>query len=338
MSNLPSKVSVLDKQPIHLEGFILRAESATPVGRPTRQMVEHALAFSVSMQEASGYWVGDILRYAKESGTLTDALEEIMSVTGLALQTLYNKLYVAQHVDAETRRQAPSEAHAKAVAALPGPAQRKLLRKASTEGWTTRELVQHVRAETRPAIIEGQAQLQGKYRIIYADPPWSYRENTPHLDGSHTKAEQVYPTMTIEQLCQLPVSAHSMKSALLALWVPAPLLWESPGPREVMAAWGFTYKTNRVWDKVRGNPGYYGMQVVHEHLMIGVRGACPPDVPTPHDSSILTIRRSNRHSAKPREMREFIMKKWTKGPYLELFGREPVEGWTVFGNDARLWS
>lgn len=336
MTNLlPESSKDLDKRPIRLEGFALRADSAVVVGKPTVEQVEHALKFSSMMQAASGYWIGDILSYVETRSDLKDRLDEIMEVTGLARQTLYNKLYVARHVDEETRKASPSEGHSAQVAALPRPSQKKLLSRAKTEGWTVRELRQHVKAETRPAIVEGQAKLQGKYRIILADPPWPYRESNPHLDGSHTKAAQVYPQMTLEEICQLPVSAHSERNALLALWVPVPLL---PMAFPVLEAWKFKYKTNRVWDKVLGNPGHYGMQVNHEHLIIGVRGSCPPEVPTPHDDSVHVERRSPVHSEKPESMRrDYLMKHWTQGPYLELFGRQPVEGWTVFGNDARLW-
>ena len=96
-------------------------------------------------------------------------------------------------------------------------------------------------------------------------------------------------------------------------------------------------KTNLVWDKVLGNYGHY-VHGSHEHLIICTRGSCLPDEPTPAPDSVQTIRRSGEHSAKPEEFRTIIMRLYTRGPYLELFGREPVDDWTVFGNDARLWS
>ncbi len=329
---------MLDKRPIRLEGFILRADSATPVGKPTRENIEHALSFSASLQEASGYWIGDILAHVQGRDDLSEVLEEIMSASGLARQTLHNKLYVSRHVDIETRQAAPSPAHAAQVAPLEPKLQKKLLERATREGLTVRELKQEVKAATRPKIIEGQAELEGKFRIIYADPPWTYRNSSPHPDGSHTKAAQRYPTMTIEELCKLPVAAHTTKNAILFMWVTSPLLFQNPGPRDVLEAWGFTYKSSRVWDKVRGNPGSYGMQVCHEYLVIGVRGACLPDAPTPHDDSVEVIRHEGEHSEKPEDFRKFIERHWTHGPYLELFGRKKVKGWTVFGNDARLWA
>lgn len=333
-----SKTSVFDKRPIRLEGFVLRAASAEPIGTPTRAAVEEALTFAAGLQEASGYWIGDILAHCQGREELSEVLEEIMSVTGLARQTLHNKLYVSRHVEVSIREISPSMQHSAQVASLEPKQQKRLLEKATTEGLTVRELRQEVKAATRPKIVEGQAELEGKFRIIYADPPWQYRNSNPHPDGSHTKAAQRYEGMTIEALCKLPVEAHTTKNAILFMWVTSPLLFQNPGPREVLEAWGFTYKSSRVWDKVLGNPGSYGMQVCHELLIVGVRGSCLPDVPTPHDDSVEVIRRGDEHSAKPEEFRKFIEKHWTHGPYLELFGRKKIKGWTVFGNDARLWA
>ena len=124
---------------------------------------------------------------------------------------------------------------------------------------------------------------------------------------------------------------------LAMCWVTAPMLLENPGPREVIEAWGFKPKTGIVWDKVLHNWGHY-VGVYHEHLIIATRGSCMPDVPTPLPDSVQVIRRSGEHSEKPEFFRkEIIERLYTTGPRLELFGRRPVEGWSVFGNDARLW-
>jgi N6-adenosine-specific RNA methylase IME4 len=142
--------------------------------------------------------------------------------------------------------------------------------------------------------------------------------------------------MTIAEICKVPVEAHSRPDAVLFLWVTAPLLLQQPGPREVIEAWGFTPKTGIVWDKVLGNFGHY-VHACHEHLIIATRGSCLPDRPTPQPDSVQTIRRGDVHSQKPEEFRKLIEQLYD-GPYLELFGSERVEGWSVFGNDARLWA
>jgi N6-adenosine-specific RNA methylase IME4 len=182
-------------------------------------------------------------------------------------------------------------------------------------------------------VVTGRAQLAGKYRVIYADSPWRYR-NTSGTKGNSAVKEH-YPDMSIEELCKLPVEAHAEKHAVLFMWVTVPMLYENPGPREVLEAWGFRYQSMQTWDKVLGNPGRF-LHITTEHLIIGERGNCPPDsgdVP----KSLFTDRRTG-HSVKPAVTRKMIEKMFTTGPYLELFGRELVKGWHVFGNDPKLWS
>jgi N6-adenosine-specific RNA methylase IME4 len=219
------------------------------------------------------------------------------------------------------------------VAALEPIEQERWLEKAEAEGYTRAELRSEISAARRRSVIKGQAQLAGMYRVIYADPPWRYNDR----GAAHGRAESHYSTLSIEDLCKLPVEAHAMPNAALFLWCTAPLLLENPGPREVIEAWGFTYKANFVWHKVLGMPGAYN-RVVHEHLLVATRGNGRPDVPTPQPLSVITLRRSDEHSAKPAEVRQMIERHYTIGPYLELFGRERAEGWTVFGDDAKLWS
>ena len=88
-----------------------------------------------------------------------------------------------------------------------------------------------------------------------------------------------------------------------------------------------------VWDKVAHNYGHY-VSVRHEHLLICTRGSCTPDQPTPMPDSVVTIRRSEAHSEKPEEFRALIDRLYPLGPRLELFGRRPVKGWAVFGNQG----
>jgi N6-adenosine-specific RNA methylase IME4 len=144
--------------------------------------------------------------------------------------------------------------------------------------------------------------------------------------------------MSIEAISAVPVPAHTMPNAVLFLWVPAPLLMDQPGPREVIEAWGFQAKTGRVWDKVHGMPSHYAQQITHEHLLICTRGDGMPDAPTPHDDSIFRSRATGVHSEKPNgDVLRWIQKHWTIGPRLYLFASEPHPGWECFGNDARLW-
>ena len=165
---------------------------------------------------------------------------------------------------------------------------------------------------------------ENKYRVIYADPPWSYgdKQDTEKLGG----AVKHYPTMSIEELCNLPIPAED--NAVLFMWVTSPLLEEC---FEVINAWGFKYKSSFVWDKVAHNMGHYN-SVRHEFLLICTKGSCTPDIPKLFDS-VVSIERTE-HSRKPPEFREMIDTLYPAGGRLELFAREETEGWDVWGNMA----
>lgn len=163
-----------------------------------------------------------------------------------------------------------------------------------------------------------------KYRVIYADPPWSYndKQNIEVLGG----AEKHYTTMPLDEICGLPVP--SADEAVLFIWVTSPLLEDV---FKVIRAWGFRYKSSFVWDKVAHNMGHYN-SVRHEFLLICTKGSCTPDVQRLFDS-VVSIERTE-HSRKPAEFREMIDTLYTHGNRLELFAREAPEGWDVWGNMA----
>lgn len=163
-----------------------------------------------------------------------------------------------------------------------------------------------------------------KYRVIYADPPWSYKDkqDTEKLNG----AIKHYPTMSIDELCKIPVPAE--KNAVLFMWVTSPLLEECFG---VINSWGFKYKSSFVWDKILHTMGHYN-SVRHEFLLICTKGSCTPDIPKLYDS-VVSIERTE-HSRKPAEIREMIDSLYPVGERLEMFAREAPEGWDVWGNMA----
>lgn len=163
-----------------------------------------------------------------------------------------------------------------------------------------------------------------KYRVIYADPPWSYndKQNIEVLGG----AEKHYLTMPLEDICALPIPAED--NSVLFMWVTSPLLEDS---FKVINAWGFKYKSSFVWDKVAHNMGHYN-SVRHEFLLIATRGSCTPDVKRLFDS-VVSVERTE-HSRKPNEFREIIDTIYPFGNRLEMFAREAPEGWDVWGNMA----
>lgn len=171
--------------------------------------------------------------------------------------------------------------------------------------------------------------IDGKYRVIYADPPWKYGDQFL-IEGYKVSAEQHYPVMSIDELCNLGVKDIAEDNAILFMWVTSPLLEES---FRVIHAWGFDYKTSFVWDKMKHNMGHYN-SVRHEFLLVCVRGSCTPDNLKLFDS-VQSIERTE-HSVKPEEFRKIIDTLYTTGKRIELFARRPVDGWEVWGNEPTI--
>ena len=132
--------------------------------------------------------------------------------------------------------------------------------------------------------------------------------------------------MSIAELCDLPVADIAEDNAVLFLWTTSPILEEC---FQVIKAWGFKYKASFVWDKIKHNMGHYN-SVRHEFLLICTRGSCTPDVVKLFDS-VQSIERTE-HSKKPEKFREIIDTLYTHGNRVELFARQPADGWEVWGN------
>lgn len=183
--------------------------------------------------------------------------------------------------------------------------------------------------------------FKGKYRILYADPPWKYADK---LVKGYGAADHHYRQLSIAELCEFkdsdgrPLKEAAYKNSALFLWVTAPVLQESFA---VISAWGFAYKTCFVWDKQIHNYGHYS-SVRHELLLLSTRGQCTPDSKT-LEPSVLTIRRTEKHSEKPIEFLAMIDRmylrpaslKETENDRIILFhrGKRPL-GWDVFGDQV----
>jgi len=183
------------------------------------------------------------------------------------------------------------------------------------------------RSIQRAKVKEAAALPSDKYRVIYADPPWKYGDDRNGLEGA-PGAEAHYPTMSISQLCAIPVGELLEDNAVLFLWVTSPILEEA---FPVIKAWGFTYRASVVWNKDAHNMGHY-VSVRHEFLLICVRGSCLPDIKRLLPS-VVTVKRT-RHSEKPEEFRKMIDQMYPSGRRIELFARKPAEGWERWGNQA----
>jgi N6-adenosine-specific RNA methylase IME4 len=173
------------------------------------------------------------------------------------------------------------------------------------------------------------------FRTILADPPWQFQNRTGKVAPEHRRLSR-YETMTFDDICALPVERVAAETSHLYLWVPNALL---PEGLRVMEAWGFRYKSNLIWHKVRKDGGSDGRGVgfyfrnVTEIILFGVRGKNARTL-TPGRSQVNMIQtRKREHSRKPDEQYALI-EACSEGPYLELFARGERNGWAAWGNQA----
>ncbi len=174
----------------------------------------------------------------------------------------------------------------------------------------------------------------GPFQTILADPPWRFQNRTGKVAPEHRRLSR-YDTLTHAEIASLPVAGASADRSHLYLWVPNALLAEG---LEVMRAWGFTYKSNLVWHKVREDGGSDGRGVgfyfrnVTELVLFGVRGSMRTLQPGRRQTNLLATRK-REHSRKPDELYE-IIESCSPGPRLELFARHARAGWTAWGSEA----
>lgn len=168
---------------------------------------------------------------------------------------------------------------------------------------------------------------------ILADPPWQFTNRTGKVAPEHRRLHR-YGTLTLERIRALPVADLAAPQSHLYLWTPNALIAQA---LEVMAAWGFTYKTNLVWFKTRQDGGPDGRGVgfyfrnVTELVLFGVRGQLRTLAPGRRQVNLLADRK-REHSRKPDGLYR-IIEACSPGPYLELFARHPQPGWIQWGEE-----
>ena len=176
-----------------------------------------------------------------------------------------------------------------------------------------------------------------KYNTIYADPPWQFQNRTGKVAPEHKRLTR-YETMTIDDIKQLPVADIAGDKAQLYLWIPNALL---PDGLAVMDAWGFEYKANIIWEKIRKDGGPDGRGVgfyfrnVTEMLLFGIKkNSAPNRTLQPARSQVNLIRsRKREHSRKPDEIIP-IIEECSNAPRIELFARGVRSNWDMWGNQA----
>ncbi|MDD2707121.1 MAG: MT-A70 family methyltransferase [Verrucomicrobiae bacterium] len=175
--------------------------------------------------------------------------------------------------------------------------------------------------------------VHGKFSTILADPPWQFSNQTGKVAPEHKRLMR-YSTMTLREVKELPVAMLAKEKSHLYLWVPNALIQEG---LEVMKCWGFIYKANIVWHKIRKDGGPDGRGVgfyfrnVTELVLFGIRGKMRTLQAGRRQVNFLATRK-REHSRKPDEFYD-IVEKCSPGPYLELFARHPRLNWTQWGNE-----
>jgi N6-adenosine-specific RNA methylase IME4 len=167
-----------------------------------------------------------------------------------------------------------------------------------------------------------------RYAVLYADPPWHFKVYNED-SGVERAAGNHYPTMPLEEICALPVAHLATDAAVLFLWTTAPHLQDS---FQVLAAWGFEYKTNIIWVKDKLGLGYF-VRNQHELLVVATRGDMPSPSPANRPPSVINAPR-REHSRKPDESYALIEQMYPELPKVELFARQTRTGWATWGNEV----
>lgn len=265
----------------------------------------------------------------KQQGRRTDVVRDTTSAT---LAEVATHLGVAEatarfHLAAAQDYAASAPAHRAQVDAGEITAREARRR---TEGEQRREAVAVAAEVETPRVTQSLESLvadarnseAGRFACIYADPPWQYGNQ-----GTRAATDNHYATMTVDEVCALPIGDIAAENAHLHLWTTNAFLFDA---KRVMEAWGFTYKSCFVWVKPQMGIGNY-WRVSHEFLLFGIRGKCPF---LARDAMSWASLPRGRHSSKPHEIRKLI-ERVSPGPRIELFAREVFEGWSAWGNQAQ---
>ncbi|MEO5340046.1 MAG: MT-A70 family methyltransferase [Magnetococcus sp. MYC-9] len=177
-----------------------------------------------------------------------------------------------------------------------------------------------------------------RFHTVLADPPWQFQNRTGKMSPEHRRLNR-YATMGLREIVALPVAQVLLEPAHLYLWVPNALL---PEGLRVLTAWGFQYKSNIVWHKIRADGGPDGRGVgfyfrnTTELLLFGVRGRNARTLAAGRRQVNILRTQKREHSRKPDEAYALI-ESCSPGPFLELFARGTQPGWTSWGHQAETY-
>lgn len=288
------------------------------------------------MHQASPWWIGDWYNQGDamfgESAAQARAISDKAAAHGRQLSpaTVIDYSSLCRRFSIEQRIADLSFTHHAVVRGLPDDRALPMLEKAVAEGMSVAALKQHLAAETAgPAPVPVAVRHSDAYDVIMADPPWKYSNS-----GLRGSAAKHYATMTPDEIEAYLVAQAiaTAENAALFLWATNPLL---PIALRVMEAWGFEYKSNVCWRKLRNGKPMFGtgwyVRSCHELILIGIRGSMLPAVKNERslfDGEVL------EHSRKPYEAYEMIERMYPDARRLELFARHERHGWDRMGLEA----
>jgi N6-adenosine-specific RNA methylase IME4 len=294
-----------------------------------------------SMERAVGWWIGDWWNAGEKYKSRVDIVRS-PEWKGPTYQTCRNYGSVAARFDLSSRSDKLPFSHFLEAAKLSPEQATDMLERARETTIATgapppvRQLRQEVKATKREAReVELAEKIQhasetldnGKlYGVILADPPWRF-EPYSRDTGMDRAAENHYPTMTLEQMMELEPPAAD--DCALFMWATSPMLLDAV---DLMAEWGFDYKTNWVWVKPYPGTGYWNRSC-HEILLLGIKGRVPAPAPGTQMDSVFEGA-TGEHSEKPPAAAELIEEMFPHAALLEMFAREQRLGWTSWGAES----
>jgi N6-adenosine-specific RNA methylase IME4 len=187
------------------------------------------------------------------------------------------------------------------------------------------------------AAVDFANEIIGEFGTILVDPPWRFQNSTGKIAPEHKRLAR-YPTLSLDEIKNIPVANVTAAQCHLYLWVPNALIQEG---LEVLKYWGFTYKTILIWYKIRKDGGPDGRGVgfyfrnVTEMVLFGVKGKLRTLKPGRTQVNIMTSQK-REHSRKPDELYE-IIENCSPGPYLEMFARGERRNWVTWGNESKAY-
>ena len=313
-----------------LPGFQAKPNGLVANKTLTRQQWEDAGHVLSAIEGCLSWYIGDWLAACKGEKWGYGDLAQVCEENGWNYSTAANCKSVADAFEFSLRRENLSFHHHKAAQ---GSDQDELLAWADENNASVSDL-RHEKRRRRDIAISSTPPPRGKFRVIYADPPWQYGSGDQHSrKAQDTVLSTHYESMSLDAICELelaegkPVANIADENCVLFLWATSPVLDEA---MHVIQSWEFEYKASMVWDKVAHNVGHY-VSVRHELLLIATKGQ-PPKVPKLADS--VYVEERTEHSRKPEYFRELITELYP-GPRLELWCRGKVpKGWKGWGNEV----